>query len=58
MLEKINTDKTIKANFYSLVARMETLDKGMASEETYKIIYKIYTGIILACLGNWIEFMH
>lgn len=36
MLEKINTDKTIKANFYSLVARMETLDKGMASEETYK----------------------
>ena len=28
--------KTIKANFYSLVARMETLDKGMASEETYK----------------------
>ena len=34
--EKINTDKTIKANFYSLVARMETLDKGMASEETYK----------------------
>lgn len=36
MLEKINTDKTIKANFYSLVARMETLDKGVASEETYK----------------------
>ena len=36
MLEKINTDKTIKANFYSLVAKIEKIDKGMASEETYK----------------------
>ena len=53
MLEKINTDKTIKANFYSLVARMETLDKGMASEETYKKLFtRFNTGIILACLGN------
>lgn len=61
MLEKINTDKTIKANFYSLVARMETLDKGMASEETYKnssktlYLYVFFTSSIFLQSSSFIS---